>query len=39
MIIFKDSFEERLAFYSVRIISPALNLNCFEAFYLKVSRA
>lgn len=39
MIIFKESFEEKLAFCFVHIISPGLNLNCFEAFYLKVSRA
>lgn len=39
MIIFKESFEEKLAFCFVNIISPCLNLNHFEAFYLKISRA
>lgn len=37
MIIFKESFEEKLVFRFINIISPGLNLNCLEEFYLKVS--
>lgn len=39
MFILKESFEESLALCFIHITSPGLNLNCFEEFYLKVSKA